>query len=55
MFHSLIEPSLEAVMILSELGEKHNQVTALWMAQEKHCKRNVREGVDKRDNGKGRE
>lgn len=32
MFQSLIEPSFEAVMIFSEFGEKHNQVTALWIA-----------------------
>lgn len=31
MFQSLNEPSFEAVMILSEFGEKHNQVTALWI------------------------
>lgn len=31
MFQVLIEPSLEAVMICSEFGVKHNQVTALWI------------------------
>jgi len=31
MFQTLIEPSFEAVMICSEFGEKHNQVTALWI------------------------
>lgn len=30
MFQILMEPSFEDVMICSEFGEKHNQVTALW-------------------------
>lgn len=30
IFQTLIEPSLDAVMICSELGVKHKQVTALW-------------------------
>lgn len=33
MFQILIEPSLEAVMICSELGAKHNQVTALCLSE----------------------
>lgn len=30
MFHTLIEPSFDAVMIRSESGVKLNHVTALW-------------------------
>jgi hypothetical protein len=29
MFHTRMEPSLDAVIICSELGAKHKQVTAL--------------------------
>lgn len=36
MFQILIEPSLDAVIICSEFGEKHNQVTALWTLRKRN-------------------
>ena len=38
MFQILIEPSLDAVIICSEFGEKHNQVTALWTLRKRNKK-----------------
>lgn len=44
IFHILIEPSLEAVMICSELGLKHNHVTALCITIQEKGKKHKKDG-----------